>query len=302
MEERISIAPMMEWTDSHWRAMMRGITRRTVLYSEMVVDSTILHQRDHENLQMFIGKDIYEEPSVIQLGGNDPESLGEASYVLANYGRYSELNLNCGCPSSRVKKFCFGASLMLQPDLVREITYSMNRRSGLPVSVKCRIGVDDVESYESLQKFIYTVSQSGVRKFIVHARKCLLTGLTTKQNRDIPPLKYEVVHKLVEDFPGYQFVLNGGVLDFESAEAHLNSGQYDWEGVKVSLPPAAGVMISRAVYNNPLLFATADSSFFGVRDPCLSRREIIERYKISVQIYYEKYLRICSLLKIFGLL
>jgi tRNA-dihydrouridine synthase A len=277
MEERISIAPMMEWTDAHWRSMIRGVTRRTVLYTEMVVDSTILHQNMHENFQMFIGKDIYEAPSVIQLGGNDPESMGHAASLLSDYGSYSELNLNCGCPSSRVKKFCFGASLMLQPELVREITYSMNRRSGLPVSVKCRIGVDDVDSYESLQEFVHTVSQSGVRKFVVHARKCLLSGLTTKQNRDIPPLKYEVVHKLVQDFPGYQFVVNGGVLDFESAEEHLNNGQYDWRGVTIDLPPAAGVMIGRAVYNNPLLFATADSYFFNVSDPCLSRRQVIDR-------------------------
>lgn len=209
MDERLSIAPMMEWTDVHWRAMIRGITRKTVLYTEMVVDHTILHNQDHDNLHTFLGNSIYENPSVIQLGGNDPESLSEAASVVSLHGNYSEINLNCGCPSPRVKKYCFGASLMLQPDLVREITYSMQRKSNLPVTVKCRIGVDNVESYEELSSFIQTVSLGGVNKFVIHARKCLLNGLTTKQNREVPPLKYEVVHKLVEDFPDLKFVLNG---------------------------------------------------------------------------------------------
>ena len=277
-DERLSVAPMMEWTDVHWRAMMRGITRHSVLYTEMVVDSTILHNPEPDTLHSFLGKDIYESPSVIQLGGNDPETLGKASELASLHGEYSELNLNCGCPSQKVKKFQFGASLMLQPELVREITHSMQRHSTKPVTVKCRIGVDDKESYEELCHFLHTVSQSGVKKFIIHARKCLLKGLTCKQNRDIPPLHYEVVHKLVEDFPDLKFVINGGILDFEAAESHLNTGQYDWRGTIKSLPPVIGCMLGRAVYHNPLLFATADSSFYNTPDPCLTRRDIIERY------------------------
>ena len=165
---------------------------------------------------------------------------------------------------------------MLQPDLVRQIVSSMARRVSIPITVKCRIGADEVDSYEDLIKFITEANLGGAQKFIIHARKCLLNGLTTKQNREIPPLRYEVVHRLVKDFPDLKFVLNGGVESLEAAQVHMDPSGYVF-GDEV-LPPVHGVMIGRAAYSNPLLLCTADSTFFGEKDPCLTRREILQRY------------------------
>jgi tRNA-dihydrouridine synthase A len=260
---------MMEISDRHWRAMLRRITRRTVLYTEMVVDDIVLHNTDDGGLDFFLGTGIEENPSVIQLGGHDVDTLAEAAELVSRYGDYSEINLNCGCPSQRVAQRCFGAKLMEEPDHVRQIVHAMTRVSSLPVTVKCRIGVDKQDSYEELCTFIAAVKQGGCDKFVVHARKCLLRGLSTKQNRDVPPLKYDVVHRLVGDFPDIRFVLNGGVLTLSDAASHLAGDQPN---------PVHGVMIGRAVYNNPLLLATADSTFFGLRDSCVSRRRVAESY------------------------
>lgn len=275
LEERISIAPMLEWTDPHYRMLMRGITRKTVLYTEMVVDETVLHA---PSLDFFIGRRIEEEPSVIQLGGHEPELMARAAEFCEQYcgGTYGELNINCGCPSQRVAKKCFGAKLMLEPDLVREMVYQMKRRVSTPVTVKCRIGVDSHDSYDELKTFISSAASGGARKFIIHSRKCLLNGLSTKQNRDIPPLHYEVTHQLVEDFPELTFVINGGIQTFDDALTHL--APYKNERCSEPLPAVHGVMIGRMAYNNPIAFATADSTFYGVKDPCLTRRQIIERY------------------------
>jgi tRNA dihydrouridine synthase A len=225
IDERFSVAPMMDWTDSHWRCMVRGLSRHTVLYTEMVVDSTILHQQP--NLDFFIGKNIFENPSVLQFGGSEPEDMARAVDVVRTYGDYSEYNLNCGCPSSRVSKKCFGAKLMLDPERVRQITSQMARTAGgTPVTVKCRLGVDEHDSWAELLTFIRTVAQSGVRKFVLHARKCLLNGLSTKQNREVPPLNYEWVHRLAGLFPEMKFVINGGIRTLDEAETHvrLNHG------------------------------------------------------------------------------
>ena len=220
LEERISVAPMMEMTDSHWRMMLRGITRKTVLYTEMVVDDAVNHT-DSRSLDYFIGKNIDESPSVIQLGGHNPETLAQAAEHCEIYGGgYNEINLNCGCPSQRVAKRCFGAKLMLEPDLVREIVSSMVRRVSIPITVKCRIGADDKDSYEELLEFIRAANAGGANKFIIHSRKCFLNGLSTKQNRDIPPLKYEVVHSLVKEFPDLKFILNGGISLFNDFSPH----------------------------------------------------------------------------------
>lgn len=173
---------------------------------------------------------------------------------------------------------------MNDPELVREIVSSMARRAvSIPITVKCRIGVDDLDSYEDLKRFIATVHQGGVNKFIIHARKCLLNGLTTKQNREIPPLRYEVVHRLVQDFPELTFVLNGGINSLAEAEHHISASGFVHNESPSSigdiiLPPVHGVMIGRAAYNNPLLLCTVDSSFYGKSDPCLTRREILQKY------------------------
>ena len=290
LEERISVAPMMEMTDSHWRMMLRGITRKTVLYTEMVVDDAVNHT-DCRSLDYFIGKNIDEAPSVIQLGGHNPETLAQAAeYCEAYGGNYSEINLNCGCPSQRVAKRCFGAKLMLEPDLVREIVQKMVRRVSIPITVKCRIGADDQDSYAELLNFIRAASAGGAKKFVIHSRKCFLNGLSTKQNRDVPPLKYEVVHSLVSEFPELTFILNGGIQTFSDAKSHLSSSGYqyshddlpsakgsgcvdlpiktwgefgtagDVQHNSVQLPAVHGIMIGRSAFSNPLLFATADST------------------------------------------
>ena len=318
MDERLSIAPMMELTDPHYRMLMRFFTKKTVLYTEMVVDDTVIHS---PGLNFLLGKNIQEEPSIMQIGGSDPENIAKASAIVEQYGGgYGEINLNCGCPSPRVSLHCFGAKLMMKPDLVREIVYTMQRRVSVPVSVKCRIGADEMDSYDELTNFIRTVSSGGVSKFIVHARKCLLNGLSPKQNRDIPPLRYEVVHRLTQDFPELKFVINGGINSLEQAQEHLdhdytyqipqsttneliykkllknglNPSRYgvfsmdttsaeevlDNTPVPVyeTLPAVHGVMIGRQAYANPVMFATADSEFFGTSDPGLTRREVLDRY------------------------
>jgi len=287
-EERLALAPMMDVTDAHFRRLLRLMTRKTVLYTEMVVDDTINHT---PNIDFCIGKHPDLFPSVIQLGGSNPETLGQAAEVCGRYDEgYAEINLNCGCPSSRVAKRCFGAQLMLKPDLVREIVYTMSRRSAVPISVKCRLGVTgERDKYEDLLEFITSAHAGGANKFIIHSRDCILEGLSTKQNRSIPPLRYDVVHRLCDEFPDLTFVLNGGINTFQEAREHFSPGRFavvregdlpDSPALKqaASLPPVHGVMIGRAVAAEPVLFCTADSTFYNQPDPCKSRRELLEKY------------------------
>jgi tRNA-dihydrouridine synthase A len=200
----------------------------------------------------------------MQLGGYEPEKLGLATELCDRYGQgYGEINLNCGCPSQRVSQRSFGAKLMLEPDLVREIVAAMGRRTSKPITVKCRIGADNRDSYEELQEFIMAAHSGGVNKFIIHSRKCILKGLTTKQNREIPPLKYEVVHRLCRDFPELTFVLNGGITTFAQAQTHLDPSGYHHaysvdgidgtEGNRMVevLPPVHGCMIGRQAWSHP---------------------------------------------------
>lgn len=215
---------------------------------------------------------------------------------------YGEINLNCGCPSQRVAKRCFGAQLMLNPELVQQIVLAMQRRVQCGITIKCRIGIDDLDSYEDLRTFINTSClQTGVRKVVLHARKAV-SGLNTKQNRAVPPLHHSIAHQLAKDYPDIQFVLNGGVQALDEAAQHLQPDwlyRYDpsnpfndvhWSVLGkralenadsdqfIALPAVHGVMLGRSAYNNPLLLANADSQFYGLRDPCLSRRMILERY------------------------
>ncbi|KAE8913244.1 hypothetical protein PF005_g21920 [Phytophthora fragariae] len=272
---RLSIAPMMDWTDRHYHFMMRMITKETLLFTEMVVDQTLLHQK--KNLDYFLGHDPVEAPLALQLGGNSVEDLGAAAHLSQSYGGFCEINLNTGCPSALVSSRCFGARLMLEPERVRDICASMRRnvalaaeenpdRPAAEVTVKCRIGVDDCDSYEELHHYVSTVANAGVRHIIVHARKCLLKGLSTKDNRTIPPLRYEVVYRLKQDFPELSFTLNGGVQSIQHARELLDTN-------------VDGVMIGRAAYNTPWNFRDADRLIFNAeRNPNLSRREIITRY------------------------
>mmetsp|Transcript_38209 Transcript_38209/g.56090 ORF Transcript_38209/g.56090 Transcript_38209/m.56090 type:complete len:489 (-) Transcript_38209:312-1778(-) len=265
--DRLSIAPMMDVTDRHFRFMMRLLTRRTMLWTEMVVDDTLLHNGDI--LGYYLGFDPIENPITVQLGGNHPEKLAEAAGICEQFGGYDEINLNCGCPSPKVSSRCFGAALMLDPERVREITHQMARRAtSTPITVKCRIGADDKDSYEDLVNFVSTVKQSGVNHFIVHARKCILNGLSAAKNRTVPPLKYDVVQRLAADFPELKFSINGGITDFDQARARLAAGPANLRGA----------MLGRAAWHTPWLFRTADSEFYGRRDPGYTRREVVQKH------------------------
>lgn len=273
---RLSIAPMMDWTDRHYRFMMRMITKETLLFTEMMVDQTLLHQK--RNLDYFLGHDAVEAPLALQLGGNSIKDLGAAAHLSQSYGGFCEINLNSGCPSALVASRCFGARLMLEPERVRDICASMkssialaaNENTNYPaaeVTVKCRIGVDDCDSYEEMYHYVATVASAGVRHIIVHARKCFLKGLSTKENRTIPPLQYDVVYRLKRDFPDLYFTLNGGVRSIQHARELLDTTNVD------------GIMIGRAAYNTPWNFRDADRLIFNAeRNPNMSRREIIQKY------------------------
>ncbi len=248
---------MMDWTDRHCRAFHRRLTRHAVLFTEMVTSGAVVFGERQRILRF----DPAEEPLVLQLGGSDPAELAEAARIAADFG-YRALNLNCGCPSDRVQKGRFGACLMAEPELVADCVAAMGRASGLPVSVKCRIGIDDQEDYADLLAFVDRVAEGGVGTFYVHARKAWLQGLSPKENREIPPLRYEIVRRLKAERPALRIHLNGGILSLGEAEAHL-----DW---------ADGVMLGRAAYQNPFLLAAADSRLFGKPDPLGSRREAVE--------------------------
>lgn len=243
-DRRLSVAPMMEWTDRHCRVFLRAITRRTLLYTEMVHTGAILRGDPERHL----GHDPVEHPLALQLGGSEPADLAAAARMGRDYG-YDEVNLNVGCPSERVSAGCFGASLMAEPDLVADCVAAMAEAVDIPVTVKSRIGIDDKDSYEELAHFISTVAAAGCRSFTIHARKAWLSGLSPRENREIPPLRYEVVRQVKGDFPDLEIVLNGGVQSLAEAAAHLDG--------------LDGVMIGRAAYQDPWMLRDADRLIFG---------------------------------------
>jgi tRNA-dihydrouridine synthase A len=261
---RLSIAPMMDWTDRHERFFLRLISKRTMLYTEMITTGAILHG-DRERLLAYHPA---EHPVALQLGGSDPRALAECAGIGAALG-YDEINLNVGCPSDRVQTGRFGACLMLEPEVVRDGVAAMREAVSVPVTVKHRIGVDDRDSYDDLCRFVSIVAESGCTVFTVHARKAWLSGLSPKQNREIPPLSYETVYRLKRDFPHLTIVLNGGVRSLDEAEEELR--QID------------GVMIGRAAYETPYMLAEADRRIFGEPAPVLSRREIVAAFMPYVQ-------------------
>lgn len=250
---------MMDWTDRHCRVFHRTLTRRTLLYTEMVTTGAILHGDRARHLDF----DAAEHPLALQLGGSDAAALAECARIAEDWG-YDEVNLNCGCPSDRVSSGSFGACLMGTPDVVARAVEAMRGATRLPVTVKHRIGIDDLDSYEHLSHFVRTVEAAGCQTFIVHARKAWLSGLSPKENREIPPLRYEVVQQLKADFPHLTVVLNGGVRSLEEARQALA-----W---------ADGVMIGRAAYQEPFLLAAADRDIFGEGTPPPTRREAMEAY------------------------
>ncbi|NQV11014.1 MAG: tRNA dihydrouridine(20/20a) synthase DusA [Cyanobacteria bacterium] len=243
---RFSVAPMMDCTDRHFRVLMRQITRHSLLYTEMVVAQALHHGRRDSLLDF----DPCEKPLALQVGGDDPRLLAEAAQLAAAWG-YDEINLNVGCPSERVQKGRFGACLMAEPAHLARCVEAM-AQGPLPVTVKHRIGIDDQDSYAELLAFVDTLASAGVARFSVHARKAWLSGLDPKQNRTIPPLRYDLVHRLKRERPDFLFELNGGLLELADCQAQL--------------PHVDGVMVGRAAYDHPLRWASVDRDLFGVAD------------------------------------
>ena len=245
IDYRFSVAPMMDWTDRHCRAFHRELSAHALLYTEMVTADAVIHG-DRERL---IGYSDVEHPVALQLGGNEPAKLAEAAKIVEDFG-YDEVNLNCGCPSDRVQSGAFGACLMREPDLVADCLSAMQKVVSIPVTVKHRIGVDEDDERERVYGFVETINRkSDCRVFIAHARKAWLKGLSPKENRDIPPLNYPLIHELKSDFPDLTIVLNGGLATLEDSLPHLDK--------------LDGVMLGRAPYQNPSLMLDVDPLVFG---------------------------------------
>ena len=249
---------MMARTDRHCRYFLRQFTARTLLYGEMIHSHAVLHG-DRQRLLAF---DDAEHPVGLQLGGAEPDALARAAEVGQAFG-YDEINLNIGCPSPRVRKGRFGAALMETPDLVADCTRAMIRAVDVPVTVKCRIGIDGRGDYEDLKSFVETVAAAGVKSFAVHARIAILDGLSPAENREIPPLRYDTVYRLKQELPQLQVVINGGVANLDEAEAHLDS--------------VDGAMIGRAAYADPAMLCAADRRIFGAPARALTSRHDIAR-------------------------
>ena len=258
---RLSVAPMMDWTDRHCRYFHRLLSRRTRLYTEMVTTGALLHGDVPRHLDF----NAEEHPLALQLGGSEPSDLAHGARLAQQWG-YDEVNLNCGCPSERVQRGAFGACLMAEPQLVADGVKAMRDAVTLPVTVKHRIGVDRTESYAFVRDFVGTVAQAGCEVFIVHARNAWLKGISPKENRELPPLRYETVHRLKRDFPHLTIVLNGGVKTPAQIEEQLAF--------------VDGVMLGREAYHHPWLMADWDARFFG--DPAVERdRDAIEAEMVA---------------------
>lgn len=254
---RLCVAPMMDWTDRYCRAMLRALTRHTRLYTEMVPAAALQHGAAPGR---FLDFDPVERPLALQIGTADPAAAAHAARLAADWG-YDEINLNAGCPSDRVQSGRFGACLMREPALVAEICAAMRAASDVPVTVKHRLGIDDLDDADSLHGFVETVAEAGVEVFIVHARKAWLNGLSPKQNRDIPPLQYDRVFALKRAFPHLRIVLNGGLRTLDQAETH-GSG-------------LNGTMLGRAAYETPMVLLDADRRVFGAAPPARDLREVL---------------------------
>jgi len=268
LEHRFCVAPMMDWTDRHCRFFHRLLVRRALLYTEMVTAEAVLHG-DRGRL---LGFSAAEHPVALQLGGSGPAKLAEAAAIGADFG-YDEINLNVGCPSDRVQEGRFGACLMAEPELVADCVAAMQARVAVPVTVKCRIGIDDQDSEADLERFVSAVAGAGCRTFMVHARKAWLQGLSPKENREVPPLDYGRVYRLKAAHPELEIVINGGIGSLAEAEAHLAH--------------VDGVALGRAAYQNPYLLAEVDRRLLGAATTPPSRREAIE----ALLPYAERHVR-----------
>ena len=255
----VSVAPMMDWTDKHCRYFYRLISKNVQLYTEMITTKAILRGDKNRLLDFNDG----ENPLVLQLGGSDPKEMAECAIIAEDWG-YDEVNINVGCPSDRVLSGSFGACLMKEPKLVAQCVEAMIERCGIPITVKHRIGIDDMESYDQLSDFVSLISQKGCQHFIVHARKAWLTGLSPKENRTIPPLNYPWVYQLKKDFPKLKFTINGGIETCQDIAGHLD--QVD------------GVMLGRSIYHNPFLLEQIEVEIFKSKESTLDREHILRQY------------------------
>ncbi len=256
MNRTVSVAPMMDCTDRHERYFLRLISKNTLLYTEMIVDEAI-NRGDKKKLLEF---NINEKPVALQIGGSSPKLLAEASKIGEDFG-YDEINLNLGCPSKKVEKNKFGACLMKEPNLVADCLSKMQASTKLPVTIKTRIGYDNIEDYENFHNFISILKLTGIKTFIIHARKAMLGKFTPKQNLNIPPLKYDYVYNLKKDFPNEEIIINGGITSIEEINDHLKKTD--------------GVMIGRAAYHTPYLLADIEKEIFK-NEIIPSRQEVIE--------------------------
>ncbi|NVD99341.1 tRNA dihydrouridine(20/20a) synthase DusA [Massilia sp. BJB1822] len=253
---RLSVAPMMDWTDRHCRVFHRQITRHTWLYTEMVTTGALVYGDVERHLRF----NEEEHPVALQLGGSDPADLATSAKLGQQWG-YDEINLNCGCPSERVQKGAFGACLMAEPQLVADCVKAMRDAVTIDVTVKHRIGIDQSESYDFVRDFVGTVADAGCTTFIVHARNAILKGLSPKENREIPPLKYDFAYRLKRDFPDFEIIINGGIKTEAEIDLHLQH--------------VDGVMLGREAYHNPYLMAGFDQRYYGAETPIQSREDVL---------------------------
>ena len=260
IDRRLSIAPMMDHTDKHFRYFMRLLSKHAVLYTEMITTGALIHG----DRKRFLDFNQVEHPLAIQLGGNNPTDLAECAHIAESEG-YDEVNLNIGCPSDRVQNGQFGACLMSNTELVSDCVNKIQSTVEIPVTVKTRIGIDDQDSYEFLEDFVKTISQAGCNTFIIHARKAILSGLSPKQKRKIPPLNYDRVHKIKQQFPSLYITINGGFTELAK--------------IKSQLEHVDGVMVGRAAYQNPFMLIEADKLFYGDDSPLQTREEILGKFK-----------------------
>jgi len=264
---------MMDWSDRHCRYLWRLLSKHTVLYSEMVTTGALIHGEAARFLQF----NSEEEPVALQLGGSDPTDLATCARMAEQWG-YNEVNLNCGCPSDRVQNGMIGAILMKHPERVADCIKAMQDAVSIDVTIKHRIGVDDMEDYAGLVDFVGTIAETGCRTFVVHARKAWLQGLSPKQNREVPPLQYEMVYDLKRQFPELEIIINGGLHSMELCQEQL--------------PHLDGVMVGREAYSNPYLLATVDQDIYGASSEAPSRRDVAEQFMNYCQQQMDKGLKL----------
>lgn len=260
LNRRFSIAPMMDWTTSDYRVFARSLSKETLLYTEMVTTGALLKG---DNPERFLRYEEIEHPIALQLGGSDAKSLAQCAKLAESFG-YDEVNLNAGCPSDKVQHSLIGAILMAHPEKVKDAMKAMQDACSIPVTLKHRIGLDDQQDYSIVRDFIGDVATTGTNTFIVHARNAILAGLSPKQNREVPPLKYDYVYRLKRDFPELEVILNGGIKTLDECEEHLLN--------------VDGVMVGREAYNNPWILSQVDSRLFGKQDQVNDRLQALHDF------------------------